>query len=869
MTMLGIGRLKYPRFAGAILHACLDYPRLTVMLCVLFTLFFAVQLAFLETNPTTYLLDKSHPARVVDSEMDDLFTATGASISVVVAPASGTIYQADTLRLVEQLTQAFEQLNLSTPADIETLRALPGDASVRKKVDAILEDGLRANDRQAIEDLRAYLPTSSAGLSSKNAAFLAELAIAVDPVRRVKSLTNVEDLQDEDDLLETVVLLENLPQSPAEFRQLQQRIQDNPLLLGSFVAEDEKATGIQIELNAPHDDAAIVSRANHVVLDIVDQASTDHRISVGGTTVITNTLSYYIKQDNDRFFPLVLLVIVVVLALSFRTLEGIYIPLTIAIASLICTLGLLPLLGIQQNMITTMIPIFVMAVSVADGIHFLNEFYKIYARNGQQLREAILTTYNVLFRPLSYTAFTTVLGFVSLAFTDISFVRDFGIFVAIGVFYAYVFTMVLVPAMIMLRTRRKAMLSERERDSLLMRMISRFAVFLSIAVLQYRRWVIVTLVFALLVSVYYAQHVRAGYEGIAMYPEESRLRHDDSAIKEHFRGVVALSIRIDGTESGSLYQDEVIRYIDEVETTLKAHPNVGYVLSPNSYVKRINQILNDGERDTLPADMNSALAAQLYLLYDNSAGQDIRDVVDVGYRHGRIVVMLDTDRTGVIRDVVDTLQQVPVPASIATSLAGYGGVALAATEEIVYGQLSSLFSSFLFILVIMTFLFRHLGIGLITVLPLVFTLAINFCVMGFFDLQLDVATSLIAAIVFGVGDDYCIHFMEMYKEYLELGHSRQQALALTIQHVSQPLVVNSLSLAGGFLVLCVSSFQPLTRLGMLMGLTMLVAALATLIIQPVLLSLFRIKALDALAQQAHAIKQHQPAQQNKNTVVGS
>lgn len=847
------GKQKYPVFVGKMLNGILNHARLSVTLSVIFTLLMGASLLSLQTNPTTYLLDKQHPARIADTDLENHFTSTGAAISVVVTHSVGSILQTAPLIFLRQLTERLQTLNLTSPTDIERFRHYAVDVNSREKVRIILQQGLTASDINEIVDLRDYLRAHWTGYQSTDDEFFSQITTLLDPVVRVRSITNIEDLQDQDDLLEAVPLLPEIPETEAELVKLREKISQNPLVTGTFISDDQRAASLQIELTVPHDDAAVIAKAHQAVLALVADTDALYDISIGGSAVVTNSLSQYIKQDGDRFFPVVLAVIVVILALSFRTLEGVYIPLLVAIFSVVCTLGLLPLFGLRQNMITTMIPIFVMAVSVADAIHFLNEFYKNLSTNGQRIRRAIFTTFNQLFIPLSFTALTTMLGFVSLSYTEITFVNEFGIFVAVGVVFAYLFTLVLVPALLVLRTQRPPIATSSQRDSWLMRQISRFGAAIGVAVLKHRTSTLAALTLIVIASTYFGTQVRVDYEGLTFYPEDSRLRVDDAKIREHFKGVVALSIRLDADESGAFYREDVIRYIDQVESALSEHPQAGKIISPNTYLKRIHQVLNGAETNTLPADLSAGLPAQLFLLYDNSAGQDIRDVVDANYQHGRIVALLSSDRASMIKEVVHRFNAIPVPPGIHISLAGHGGVSLSATEEIVYGQLTSLFSSFFFILLIMTTLFRSVTTGLVTVMPLVFTLLVNFGVMGVLGLELDVATCLIAAIVFGVGDDYCIHFTEMYQTLLAKGLAKQDALLQTIHHLSQPLVVNSLSLAGGFLVLTISAFKPLIALGALMGMTMLVAALATLVIQPVLFSFLRLKALEPKTQTASAV----------------
>ena len=305
--------------------------------------------------------------------------------------------------------------------------------------------------------------------------------------------------------------------------------------------------------------------------------------------------------------------------------------------------------------------------------------------------------------------------------------------------------------------------------------------------------------------------------------------------------MVPLTIRLRGAAAGTLYRNDVVAYIDRLETVLEGEAAVGFVVSPNSYVKRLAQVLGlVNEGDTLPTDLNQALTAQLLLLYDNSSGAEIRDVADHSYRDGRVIALLTTDRSSVVRAVVQRALEVPVPEGLDVAIAGHGAVVLGATDEIIYGQFNSLIITAGVVLVIMAILFRKFGLGMVAVIPLVLTILINFGIMGALNLDLNIATVIIAALVFGIGIDYSIHLIEAARLNYRQVRDKTAALALAVRTTAEPIAINSMTLAAGFLVMTVSQLKPLYYLGNLISATMIISALLTIIAVPTLLSLLPI-----------------------------
>lgn len=824
------------RFVTSCARWTVHHPRICVFVAAMLVILAAAQLARLQINPTTYVLQKSHPVRVKDAEMHDVFTSTKATLAVVVVPKEGTVLRHDALRLVEELTQTFEGMNLVEDAERSRLEHYAVNADARRRVARILEDDIQRADYQSVTDLRDHLIQTWPDFSPRDAQFFEELLIFLDPIASVRSITNVENLRDEDDFLVISDLIEEIPRSDEALELLQREVVANELILGAYVSEDLRAANIRIELEVPSDYTEPVLRARKAVAVAIESVDDRFAVHIGGSAVVFNEMSAIIKQDNRRFFPLVLVVIMVTLALFFRSVEGVVLPLLVATASLVCTLALMPLFGLKLNMITSITPIFVMASAVADSIHFLSHFRRRLAHDaGIERRLAIVATYEKLYRPILLTTFTTMCGFLCLALTEVTYIREFGILVACGIGFAFLFTVTALPSLLALR-KGEGDVKADDRARAHHRAIGVVADIISASWQRYRLAGLLAALGCGVLAAALTSRVEVDYETIAFYPEESALRSDDAAIRAHFPGVVPLSVRIDGANAGDMYSTDVRRYLGDVERTLRSSEDVGYVVSPNSYLNRMEHVLADPASPRRAQAMSEDLAAQYFLLYDNSSGKDIRDVVDEQYRNSRVVALVSTDRASVIRRLVDAVEAVTVPQGVKVSLAGHGSIVLAATEEIIDGQLKSLITTAFVVCAVMTVLFGGIRLGMVAVSPLVLTLLIGFGTMGLLDLDLNIATAMIAAIVFGIGIDYAIHYIESAKSSMANGHCLRDALSAASSATAQPVLVNSISLACGFAVLTVSVLKPLIYLGVFIAAAMILSAVLTLSLLPLLLS---------------------------------
>ena len=154
------------------------------------------------------------------------------------------------------------------------------------------------------------------------------------------------------------------------------------------------------------------------------------------------------------------------------------------------------------------------------------------------------------------------------------------------------------------------------------------------------------------------------------------------------------------------------------------------------------------------------MLAQYYLLYENANGQDLFDVVDRRFSNGRILTVLHSDRSSEVGAVIERVMneaRTVLPAGVSIRAAGYGEILVSTTDAVVGGQIQSLLLAVVLIALLVVAILRSLRLGLLALLPLLFTLVGVFTLMALTGTALDIGTSIIAAISFGIGIDYAIH----------------------------------------------------------------------------------------------------------------
>lgn len=813
----------------------ITHKKLTLSTLALITVFFATQLLSLQINPSLFLLGKEHVGRIDTADSRTQFTGSGEQILVGIVAKEDSIFNSKSLLMIQQLTQQFAELSLVNENDVDRLQEAAIDGTSKILVQSIITGRINQNDASALRDLLAHFKATP-GTDPKVVEYVADLLVRAVPVIRIRSLADVENIElDEEGALDVHKLIKMVPQDEKDLKALAAEVFDNSLFIDSLVSEEGKASVIQIELSIDEEDSRNLQKAYGKVLDLVDSVETEDTFHIGGTATYYAAITDVVEQDNNKFFPFVILIISLLLYLSFRRWQGVWIPLLVSILSLVWTMGVVSLAGYKLNIITNMIPVFLISIAVADSIHFLAAYYERLKKGDKD--SAVLGTLHHMLVPIFMTSVTTFFGFLALSVTNLTFIREFGIFVAIGVLFAFIITISLLPALLPFLKLPKEVVARRS-DNQLMKFIDRFGSFAN-ALSKSRPGLLLTAsALVLAITIYSGLQVKVDNENINSFSESTRVRQDNDVLNQYFGGTVPVSIWLKAESDGMVKRPEYIKAMRLIQERLKSHKQIGYTISPVDYLNRIHELMSDDSSMTLPDGASEEMISQYFLLYEFGDGTEIKDVVDYTYRTARVIGLAYTDKGTVWQEIVKDIQdyaKTVVPEGVTVHVYGAGELQASNIPEIITSQIYSFAMSFIVISLVMTILFRSFTLGLIGMLPLVFTLAFVGTLMSALGISLDIGSAMICGICFGVGIDYTIHFLSVYKSNLLESQDQDQAISRTLASVSRPIVINSLTLAFGFTVLCLSSYAAISNLGLLVAASMIICAVMSLILIPALI----------------------------------
>ena len=353
--------------------------------------------------------------------------------------------------------------------------------------------------------------------------------------REIISPSRVDNIkQAELGSLKMEYLMERPPVTREEALVIRDDAMGNPLYSGTLVAEDEKAICIYIPI--------IEKTFSYNVANLVRQLTMDwdgdDKVYITGLPVAEDTFGVEMMLQMAESAPMAGVIIFLLLLFFFRRISLIIAPMIVAVISVICTMGLLIWLGYDVHIMSSMIAIFLMPIAVADSVHVLSLFFDAYGRFNDKAK-TIRHVIGNLFMPMLYTSLTTIAGFASLATTPIPPVKVFGLHVAFGVALAWVLTLTLIPAYIMVavpekKLRTLSLKSGRRKnpEGRLARVLERFGEF------GYLRWkfILIAMILIMGISAYGISKIKVNDNPVKWFAKSHEIRVADRVLNSHFGG---------------------------------------------------------------------------------------------------------------------------------------------------------------------------------------------------------------------------------------------------------------------------------------------------------------------------------------------
>ncbi len=647
--------------------------------------------------------------------------------------------------------------------------------------------------------------------------------------QKITSLVTAENITSDSEGL----IVENFFSEPIEtdeaLQRLRSKVENNSMIDGRMVSIDGKSTLIVAELPDGVFDQEFYKRLQN----FVSEKQGPETLYIAGRPVVEGELARLGPRDMAKMAPLVVILMAIILFILMRSVRDTLLSIFVVFIGTIVAFGAKSLLGIPIYSVDTMMPVMLIAIGVAYGIHMHNTFHHLAVADPKADRKTLVQkTLALMVKPVFMTALTTAVGFVSLITSSVLPVRYFGLFIALAVMVEMVLALLVFPVSVMVygppKKKAKETLDETGAPVAPGRVALVFGNFLN------KRSGLVLAVGVLLVGVaaWGTGKVWIDTSFLANFQEDSNIVITDRFVNDNFGGTSSLYIVVDAAEPEVFKNPEALEFLDDVQREVLNIPLVGDSFGLPDFLKRMHRVMNGDNPEFEKIPESRDLVSQYLLLYEMSGDPDnLNRVVDWDYMSANLTFQLKSDSSALITKIQTSLESFNKRAEemgFEIHLAGTGFKSYVFSHLLLDGQIWSLAASFLIVILLLGFMFKSIKIGLLGTIPIAITTVVNFGVMGLLGIPLSSATALISSIAVGIGVDYAIHLLEYYLGRRKSGDSIELAVRETLSHTGRAILFNAVTVIGGFGVLLFSVFPPNQQVGGLIALNMFVAALATL-----------------------------------------
>ncbi|HCH24957.1 MAG TPA: hypothetical protein DE179_11755 [Oceanospirillaceae bacterium] len=698
-------------------------------------------------------------------------------------------------------------------------------------------------------------------------------------VDTVTSLVNARVLSADDDNLYINDLLEPFPETQTEREAMRKKALDNPLYRNLLISEDGRFTTIAIkplaylvdtsnlsddsfdslELDTDFDaDIAVqdlssddtsamgqrvtesqLNQISNAVQRIVSQYQVPGQtLYIGGMPVITETLVNTMIWEMLTFMPIAILTIALMMVLLFRRRHGVMLPMLTVGLTLLTTVGIICALRVPIQTTMTILPSFLLTVSVGAAVHLLSLFFRAYDAGTdkvQALREALIHTRT----PIIFTSLTTAVGLLSFAGSPMVALARLGLFSAVGIGVALVYPLTLIPAIICLQNIPR---KEQAIPSPKVTALVNGAVTLST---RYPIWI---LLFSLLLTgaaMSSLQHLKFSHNPMQWMSPSADIKQAVQAIDNNMGGSISVDIILNtGTDDG-LYQPQFLRQLDQFSLWLNNYQSgpvyVAKVTGLNDIIKETHQVLNgdDAAFYRIP-DRADVVANELFLL-QQSGPDELEPMVDSAFRSTRLTVIMPwLDTLHYLPFIKDIKGQAAQTFGNTTSVTMTGMVPVMGTtlNHVISTTAESYIIAFALISIMLIILLRSLRYGLLAMAPNLSPILITMGLMYLLQIPLDMFTILVASIAIGIAVDDTVHFMYHCKHNYQRCGDMPMSIHGALDTSGRAMLTTSAILSLGFAMLMWSELINLFNFGMLIGITVVLALVADFLLAPALMMVF-------------------------------
>lgn len=657
--------------------------------------------------------------------------------------------------------------------------------------------------------------------------------------QRVDSITNFQHtFVDEDDLLVEDLFHNALEMNEEEILLRKTIALKEPLLVKRLVSPSGHVSAVNVQINFGETDQ---TKETPVIITAVEKLRAEFEakhpnldVLITGVIPLNNAFNDMPQQDSQTLIPLMFLVILVLLGLMLRSPSSIFVTVLIIIVSVISAVSTQGWLGIPINSINYAASIIILTLAVADCVHILSH-YLTSMRKGQSKVDAMISSLDVNLMPVFLTSLTTAIGFLSMQSSDSPPFRELGLISAIGVTFAFMFSLTVLPQMAIWLTRRAPKLDTQ-----------RTAFYSHIAdfTVKYPRALFYGSLVVAVACISFVGQNELNDDNFGYFTEEIEVRRAADFAEENLTGVNILEYAIESGEMNGVNNPEFLRKVDSFVEWYRQQDNVTHVFAFTDIMKRLNRNMNNDNPSFYHLPENQELASQYQLLYEMSLpfGMDLNNQINLNKSALRITVSIEDAKAKELLSMEAKAQQwfKENAPDLQADGASPSMMFAAMGQRNINSMIDGTVIATILISLILVFTLGSWKMGMLSIIPNAFPAAIMLGIWGFFVGEVNLAVAVVFGITLGIVVDDTVHFMAKYLRGYKLSNGdSEKAIHYAFEHVGAALVTTTVVLALGFGMLALSEFNVNGILGIMVSMTIVIALVFDFLFLPTMMVMLK------------------------------
>ena len=591
---------------------------------------------------------------------------------------------------------------------------------------------------------------------------------------RVDSITNHQHtFAEEDDLIVDDLVPDPTALTDSDLIRIQSIAINEPMLVHRLISPDSKFAGVNATIQLPGkalDEVPMaVASAREIKQRMLEKYS-NVEIRLVGMAMMNNAFPEASKDDVANLYPLALGFIILVLFVMLRNISATVATVVMIFLSIFTAMGLAGWSGILLSPPVMSAPIMILTMAIADAVHLLVTMRHEVAL-GKSKNDAITESMRINFRPILVTSVTTILGFLSLNFSDAPPFHDLGNIAAMGVAAAFIFSITFLPAAIAILP------ASGKKEVAGKQLMGRFAEF----VIAKQKPLLIGNMIAILALAALVPLNELNDQFVSYFDKSIEFRRDSDYASEHLTGVYYIDYALGTGESGGMSEPDYLANVAKFSQHLRSLPDVIHVQTISDTFKRLNKNMHgdDPTWHKLPDERN--LAAQYLLLYEMSLpyGLDLNNQIDIDKSATKIAVTLKTLSSNEViafdeaaaKWINENIPDVEAYSSGPTVMFAHLG------KRNINSMLTGTSIALIFISLILIFFLGSLKYGLLSLIPNLTPALAAFGIWGLTVGQVGIGLSIVTGMTLGIVVDDTVHFLSKYlRARREKGLNAEDAL---------------------------------------------------------------------------------------------